>query len=220
MAFEKYQMCTFEVGRRESLKLANIRAYCSKGNTSILSDNRLELPKVIESSDHTFSNVAKTLNQNSHEIAPLTEIIDSDNKRAYTKNEIKNKSDGNKVALKVNPRKNYLKKKKKPLSNDLRASLTKLDETDKSIGNKVSKVSQKSLSFREILDNDPMFKDKDKHNEMEANEIFDKAAKFYEQKRAAELGSQRKPEYVIDWNSAMAMVKETEAHFPPQVISR
>ena len=94
------------------------------------------------------------------------------------------------------------------------------DETDKMIQNKVTKVSPKPLLFREVLENDPMFFDKHQHNEMEANEIFDKAAKFYEQKRAAEFGSQRKPEYAIDWNSAMAMVKETEAHLPPQVISR
>ena len=81
-------------------------------------------------------------------------------------------------------------------------------------------IQSPSLTFAEVLDRHPAFLDKYQQNDKEANRMFDKAAKFYEDKRAAELISHRKPEYAIDWNSAIAMVKQTETQFPPKIINR
>jgi len=77
------------------------------------------------------------------------------------------------------------------------------------------------LSFKNILEQNNAMADTFKHNDLEANKVFDKAARFYETKREAELQfRKRTPEYAIDWNSAMAMVKETESQLPSMIPSR
>jgi len=72
-----------------------------------------------------------------------------------------------------------------------------------------------SLTFKAILEQNNIMADTFKQNDIEANKVFDKAAKFYESKREAELQFRKyTPEYAIDWNSAMAMIKETETQLP------
>ena len=82
-------------------------------------------------------------------------------------------------------------------------------------------MKKPSLSFKEILENNDVMNDTCKQNDRDASKLFSKAAKFYEDKRAVEQQFRRNtPEYAIDWNSAMAMVKETESQFPHIIPTR
>jgi len=98
------------------------------------------------------------------------------------------------------------------------------DMTKNRLGNhhEIQHVMKKpSLSFKEIIENNDVMNDTCKQNDRDANELFSKAAKFYEDKRAVEQQFRRNtPEYAIDWNSAMAMVKETESQFPHIIPTR
>ena len=92
-------------------------------------------------------------------------------------------------------------------------------------GNSVNKIPQQytkqKIFFKDVLSKFNTQLDQDELGDEGANKAFDKAAKFYEDKREAELYSKkRSPEYSIDWESAMAMVKETESRYPSRSINR
>ena len=92
-------------------------------------------------------------------------------------------------------------------------------------GNSDNKTPQQytkqKIFFKDVLSKFNTQLDQDELGDEGANKAFDKAAKFYEDKREAELYSKkRSPEYSIDWESAMAMVKETESRYPSRSINR
>lgn len=214
---QKSNMCTYAFVKRLAIQMPNIKNYCSAGNSDILNDSQIEL-KNVKPSDHTFLNLANTMHLSLDSVAPTKTIENASNKKKYdSKSDIK-PDNINGLGHKTKDNRNFVKKSKKHLfSNQLQVGLTK----DRTAKNKISNVLQTpSLSFAEVLDRHPAFFDKYQQNDMEANKIFDKAAKFYEDKREAEIISHRKPEYAIDWNSAMAMVKQTETQLPPKIISR
>ena len=113
-------------------------------------------------------------------------------------------------------KKSYKKSKKLSFRNYLQP-IESNKELKLSKDNKYEYMLEKpSWSFKEILEQNNAMADSYKSNEQEADKVFDKAAKFYEDKRVAEFQYQRRsPEYKIDWNSAMAMLKETETQLPP-----
>ena len=111
--------------------------------------------------------------------------------------------------------KNYLFRKM-AIPNDSELSTKAHSKLDK--GNRmIDKKASSQLLFKNIIEqNSTKLPDEHNLNEIEAAKVFDKAAEFYEAKRA----TGRSQKSLIDWNSAMAMIKETELQFPPKYYSR
>ena len=114
------------------------------------------------------------------------------------------------------------KKRKKILHRNMFKPSINIEKTSSYKKNEMKFIQNEPLlSFKYILEQNNAMADKFKQNDLEANKVFDKAARFYETKREAELQfRKRTPEYAIDWNSAMAMVKETESQLPSMIPSR
>ena len=114
------------------------------------------------------------------------------------------------------------KKRKKLLFRNVPKPSTNIEKTSLYKNNEMEFIQNEPLlSFKNILEQNNAMADTFKQNDLEANKVFDKAARFYETKREAELQfRKRTPEYAIDWNSAMAMVKETESQLPSMIPSR
>ena len=128
----------------------------------------------------------------------------------------------NEVKFDVKTKSTNIGKRQKSIScNQQLSNVNKIEDSSKMLENRFSEVLEKpSLSFKEIGNNVTIL-DPQKDNDLEADRIFDQAAAFYEDKREAESHSYRRnPEYAIEWNSAMAMVKETESQFPSKILSR
>ena len=114
------------------------------------------------------------------------------------------------------------KKRKKLLFRNVLKPSINIEKTSSYKSNEMKCIqNEPMLSFKDILEQNNAMADTFKQNDLEANKVFDKAARFYETKREAELQlRKRTPEYAIDWNSAMAMVKETESQLPSMIPSR
>lgn len=96
------------------------------------------------------------------------------------------------------------------------------DKKEVSIESKLLEISKKSanVTFKDVIRDTNLFNG-DVLNDLEAARIFDKAAKFYEDKREAETNlAKRSRKSAIDWASAMAMIKETECQFPSKMEDR
>ena len=111
------------------------------------------------------------------------------------------------------------KKRKKLLFRNVLKPSNNIEKTISYKNNEMKFIQNEPLlSFKNILEQNNAMADTFKQNDLEANKVFDKAARFYETKREAELQfRKRTPEYAIDWNSAMAMVKETESQLPSMI---
>ena len=126
------------------------------------------------------------------------------------------------VMLEAKSKRKKQRKKKKRFCNLLPTDFNQVDQIDKTANTTLltSSSGQPITSFKNVLNSKAKLFDADQSNEIEANKIFDKAAKFYEDKREAEKNSNRGSVSPFDWNSAMAMIKETESQFPSKVLSR
>ena len=148
----------------------------------------------------SFDKVASKLRNSSSSFDPI-QINETKSQRPKTSR--KKLEDG---------RKSHLVKQPK-------SSLGKVKE--KSVNSLPQKYPKQKIFFKDVLSKFNTQLGQDELGDEGANKAFDKAAKFYEDKRAAELYSKkRSPEYSIDWESAMAMVKETESRYPSRSINR
>ena len=156
--------------------------------------------KFSSGSTTSFDKVASKLRTSSSSFDP-TQINETKSQRPKTSR--KKLEDG---------RKSHLVKQPK-------SSLGKVKE--KSVNSLPQKYPKQKIFFKDVLSKFNTQLGQDELGDEGANKAFDKAAKFYEDKREAELYSKkRSPEYSIDWESAMAMVKETESRYPSRSINR
>ena len=169
----------------------------------------------IQVADHLQSSTSNKLNSGSTKsFDKVASTLTTSSSRFDTIQIDETKSQGPKTKRKTleEGRKIHLVKRAK-------SSLGKVKE--KSVNNRPQKYQKQKIFFKDVLSKFNTQLGQDELGDEGANKAFDKAAKFYEDQREAELYSKkRSPEYSIDWESAMAMVKETESRYPSRSINR
>ena len=204
---------------RSGSLIKNLNEIDIEGNNSakrFLSNEADEnLPKFkIQAADHLHSNTSNKLNSNS------TTSFDKVASKLRT-------SSSSFDPTQINETKSQRPKtNRRKLEDGQKSHLVKRPKSlGKVKGNSDNKIPQQytkqKIFFKDVLSKFNTQLDQDELGDEGANKAFDKAAKFYEDKREAELYSKkRSPEYSIDWESAMAMVKETESRYPCRSINR